>query len=57
MHLLTSLLETDIIKMSQPVSRSRKTKHLAIKQQQQHQQQHKYNPEQTNMSDLCLIEK
>ena len=44
------MLETDIIKMSQPVSRLRKTKHLAINQQQQEQQRH-YHPEQSNVSD------
>ena len=39
--------------MSQPVSRSRKTKHLAINQQQQQQRQGQrdyYHPEQSNAS-------
>ena len=42
--------------MSQPVSRLRKTKHLAINQQQQEQQRH-YHPEQSNMSDPLLDRK
>jgi len=58
MHLFCPLLETDIIKMSQPIS-LRKTKHLAINQQQQRQRQQRdyYYPEQNNVNDPLLDRK